>query len=82
MKEKVENHSAKKSRLSKCLYNVLDLFCEIVRDLVRWFWRIVDFFLNTRMMFARVVGECCQPPSPRLRRSRCENVAKTNSNCQ
>ncbi|MBQ6339761.1 MAG: hypothetical protein IJI36_11510 [Kiritimatiellae bacterium] len=46
MKEKVENHSAKKSRLSKCLYNVLDLFCEIVRDLVRWFWRIVDIFLS------------------------------------
>ena len=46
MKEKVENHSAKKSRLSKYLYNVLDLFCEIVRDLVRWFWRIVDFFLS------------------------------------
>ena len=46
MKEKVENHSAKESRLSKCLYNVLDLFCEIVRDLVRWFWRIVDFFNN------------------------------------
>ena len=44
MKEKVENHSAKKSRLSKCLYNVLDLFCEIVRDLVRWFGGLLTFF--------------------------------------
>ena len=46
MKEKVENHSAKKSRLSNCLYNLLDLFCEIVRDLVRGFGWIVDLFLS------------------------------------
>ena len=28
-----------------------------------------------RMMFARAGEECCQPPSPRLWRSRCDNVA-------
>ena len=27
-------------------------------------------------------GKCCQPPSPRLRRSRCGSVASTNANCQ
>ena len=26
--------------------------------------------------------ECCQPPSPRLRRSGCENVASANTNFQ
>ena len=38
--------------------------------------------MNTRMMFARGGGECCQPSSPRLRRSGCENVAKSNTNYQ
>ncbi len=45
MKTGSKDFSVKKSRLSKYLYNVLDLFCEIVRDLVRWFWRIVDFVI-------------------------------------
>ena len=31
--------------------------------------------MNTWMMFVRAGEECCQPPSPRLRRSRCGNVA-------
>ena len=38
--------------------------------------------MNTLMMFARAGGECCQPTSPRLRRSRCENVAITNTDYQ
>ena len=38
--------------------------------------------MNTLMMFARAGGECCQPPSPRLPRSRCENVAITNTDYQ
>ena len=38
--------------------------------------------MNTRMMFARAEDKCCQPPSPRLRRSGCGNVAKTNTNSQ
>ncbi len=46
MKTGSKDFSVKKSRLRKHLHRVIDLFCEIVRELARWFWRIVDFFLS------------------------------------
>ena len=43
MKTGSKDFSVKKSRLRKHLHSVIDLSCEIVRELARWFWRIVDF---------------------------------------
>jgi hypothetical protein len=45
MKTGSKDFSVKKSRLRKHLHRVIDLFCEIVRELARWFWRIVDFVI-------------------------------------
>ena len=45
MKTGSKDFSVKKSRLRKHLHRVIDLFCEIVRELARWFWRIVDLVI-------------------------------------
>jgi hypothetical protein len=45
MKTGSKDFSVKKSLLRKHLHRVIDLFCEIVRELSRWFWRIVDFVI-------------------------------------
>ena len=45
MKTGSKDFSVKKSRLRKHLHRVIDLFCESVRELARWFWRIVDFVI-------------------------------------
>ena len=45
MKTGSKDFSVKKSRLRKHLHSVIDLFCEIVRELARWFWRIVDLVI-------------------------------------
>ena len=45
MKTGSKDFSVKKSRLRKHLHGVIDLFCEIVRELARWFWRIVDLVI-------------------------------------